>query len=205
MNFYDAGVQREFDDLYSAFYGQYELFVDIDWNDDSVLVQIRNIFETLGKRLQVREPEWCRRVGASLRLYARLPLAVEGPIAHGPTFVAASALPTKRWLDRLASEQSQFNLQGDGLTMVGLDTKPSFASLTSPEQFECMIDTHLPVWTVGAQTVGRSVNVHNWYHRSRGLHQILLRIVEAESFGTMDVRLDQVQSRSPTFRPASVP
>lgn len=119
VSFYDDALQKEFDGLYHAIHGQQESFTEIDWDDDKLIQQTRRVFDTLGERLQARPPEWCRRVGVSMRLYARLPISIEGG-QHGPTFSASSALPAKRWLERVFNERGRYHTNQDGLVAVSL-------------------------------------------------------------------------------------
>lgn len=156
MAFYDAELQNEFDDLYESLLNEYELSLDIDWDHDETRNRVRTVFETLGKRLQTRQPEWCCRVGVSMRLYARLPVACTDDSSQGPQFCSTSALPAKRWLERLASERHHFNFDGETLGIVSAD--------------KCL-SAHLPDdSTCTARAAARQIPSHLDYRREDRWH-----------------------------------
>lgn len=128
LEFFDSRLRDEFDELYGAFLQQAcRSSPDIQWDDGVIAAGVRQVFETLGKRIQAKKPTtsglprkselyWSVRLGVSFRLFARLPID-EGKPGHA-VFCPAAALPTKRWLDDVLQQASTFKSDGDDLAIV---------------------------------------------------------------------------------------
>ncbi|KDN45500.1 hypothetical protein RSAG8_04824, partial [Rhizoctonia solani AG-8 WAC10335] len=50
---------------------------------------------------------------------------------------------------------------------------------------EYLLDEYSPTWTRGSQSVGSANNVHGWYLRPRGLHQIAMAVTMGRSGGPL--------------------
>ncbi|KAG8724963.1 hypothetical protein FRC09_011288 [Ceratobasidium sp. 395] len=173
LPFYTQDLSKMFDEAYCAVLDDCKHPTrGIAWGDGPVCLRVRDVFDVLGQKLLGRKYEWCQRVGASLCLYARLPERRRA--SDNPGFVAAAALPGERWLGRYLEVLKEAYPEA-GLTML-----------------EYALGQHLPMWTVGAKTVGTSVNSSNWYARSRAPHQIALRCTSVGPAPWLDLELCEI-------------
>ncbi|KAG8689253.1 hypothetical protein FRC09_012501 [Ceratobasidium sp. 395] len=132
------------------------------WDRDDHSIPIRRVFDELGQWAVAQSKPGqliMRRIGTSLRVYARLPIYCES-LCGGPYFYGCSALSATRWMDDIMEDQHKFKTDA-GLHLL-----------------EYLIDKFLPIWTIGAQSCGKAANNANWYQRSRGLQQIAMRLLD---------------------------
>ncbi|KAG8728981.1 hypothetical protein FRC10_004368, partial [Ceratobasidium sp. 414] len=173
LRYYRGEISKTFDRLYCDALGLAKHPTrDIQWDDGPTILRFRLVFDTVGRETMERKPDWCNRVGLALRLYARLPLW--NKTSSGAAFVPSAALPAERWLRVIYEQYKSLNNEA-GLIFT-----------------EYAFDQYLPIWTVGAQTIGTAVNSNHWYSRSRALHQFAMRTIDLESHDTIDQRLHVV-------------
>ncbi|KAG8727599.1 hypothetical protein FRC10_005836, partial [Ceratobasidium sp. 414] len=170
---YDAVIQKKFDALYQdALRDVHTSHREISWDEGLLLGRIRRLFNEFGLWLSQHEPsEPRRRLATSLLLFSRLPSPDEEKPSEGAVFFPSAALPAPRWIASALEANGSYN------TDVGLLV------------LEYVLDPLLPIWTVGAQTVGKSSNQSNWYQRSRGYAQVPMMLLDAPGEATVEHRL----------------
>ncbi|KAG9100886.1 hypothetical protein FS749_012206 [Ceratobasidium sp. UAMH 11750] len=192
LRFYRGQLSKSFDKLYcAALDASKHPTRNIEWEHGPTVLRFREVFEAVGRETMEREPDWCHRVGLSLRLYTRLPLSTETP--DGPVFVPTSALPGENWLKSIQEQYKSLNSEA-GMIIVRTSHSPPITH-SAVLQTEYAFEQFLPLWTVGAQTTGTSVNSSNWYSRSRALHQFAMRSVDVELPDTINRSLHGVITR----------
>ncbi|KAG8783740.1 hypothetical protein FRC12_019398 [Ceratobasidium sp. 428] len=147
----------------------------LDYRDRSVVASLRGVFDQFGMYMHSETNLRKRLVAASLRLYARLPLYKNG--GQGPMFYPAAILPS------IAINKTLYERWAGGW---GVGT--SGDSLIVLEE---LLQRGQLVWTLGAQGTSNCCNWQNWYHRSRGLHQIVLLFWQAVQIGSPEARLSE--------------
>ncbi|KAG9102943.1 hypothetical protein FRC06_000687 [Ceratobasidium sp. 370] len=180
LEFYKDEYPKKFGDLFLKAIEPFKRAGDT-WIDESkpeAVSAIRGVFDQWGRWLQQQAKNdygWKRFVGTSARLFARLPLYRKG--VRGPAFYPNSALPChavfKMYLERWAGGWS---VPGNGDCLVLL---------------EQLLDRGQFVWTIGAQGFSSAVNWNEWYSRARGLHQIVMRLVQCREIGPLEARLTE--------------
>ncbi|KAG9094905.1 hypothetical protein FS749_011538 [Ceratobasidium sp. UAMH 11750] len=170
---YDAAMQKKFDALYlDALRDIRTTHRDIDWDEGKAIARTRRVFHNFGVWLsQHRSSEPGRRLATSMLLFSRLPSGKEESANDSAAFYASAALPAPRWISSALEANGSYN------TDVGLLV------------LEYVLDPLLPIWTVGAQTAGKSTNQSHWYQRSRGYAQVLMILLDAPGEATVEHRL----------------
>ncbi|KAG9097292.1 hypothetical protein FRC06_007718 [Ceratobasidium sp. 370] len=156
---------------FSKFRDETRPFLDADNEEHTVL--LRRVFDAWGKYMSDLGSEDYRRVGASARLYSRLVL--HRPGLTGPSFFPTAALPCKSIFQQYFDK------------WVGLWAVPGNGDCLF--LLEHLLSRNSILWTIGAQGNSKSVNWANWYHRLRGLHQIVALLVECKALGSVEARL----------------
>ncbi|KAG8739874.1 hypothetical protein FRC10_005040 [Ceratobasidium sp. 414] len=150
----------------------------IDYSAGNVLSTIRTIFDKFGGYFiqgKLKPELHDRLLAVSIQLYARLPTYKTGQL--GESFYPMATLPSKEVRDALVSRwHGGWKVPGNGDSLVPLEE---------------LLERCQMVWTVGAQGSKRSCNWENWYNRSRGLHQVVLRLLECRSLGPTEARLSE--------------
>ncbi|KAG8716674.1 hypothetical protein FRC08_009030 [Ceratobasidium sp. 394] len=150
----------------------------IDYTSNKVLCAIRGVFDKFASTLvgSKSKPELPDRLlSASIRLYARMVTYKSGH--EGEAFYPLATLPSKEVRDAMVARwHGGWNVPGNGDCLAPL------------EELLAKCQT---IWTIGAQGSKRSCNWENWYDRSRGLHQVVLRILEAKTLGSTEARLSE--------------
>ncbi|KAG8724165.1 hypothetical protein FRC09_020958 [Ceratobasidium sp. 395] len=147
----------------------------LDHRDRSVVASLRGVFDQFGMYMHSETNLQKRLVAASIRLYARLPLYKNG--GQGPMFYPVAILPS------IAINKTLYERWAGGW---GVGT--SGDSLIVLEE---LLQRGQLVWTLGAQGTSNCCNWQNWYHRSRGLHQIVLLFWQAVQIGSPEARLSE--------------
>ncbi|KAG9097462.1 hypothetical protein FS749_006219 [Ceratobasidium sp. UAMH 11750] len=123
LEHYTSDVSKRFDDLYCAAWERAKHpSRGIEWDSDPTVLRFRNVFDSLGRWLLGRTHEWCKRVGVSLCLYARLPLQARD--YGGPAFTPSAALPAERWLALVQERQKVFNSECGMIIVTGVYSGP---------------------------------------------------------------------------------
>ncbi|KAG9101543.1 hypothetical protein FRC06_002856 [Ceratobasidium sp. 370] len=183
LEFYKESLASKFGDFYTKAIAPHTQtgrpFIN-ESNPEAVLA-VRNAFNNWGHWLQGQAKhasDWMRYVGASARIFAHLPLYRKG--VKGPAFYPMAALPChaafKLCLERWAGGWSVIG-NGDCLAVL-----------------EQLLDRGQIVWTVGAQGISNAVNWNEWYSRGRGLHQIVMKLVQCADIGPLEARLTEALS-----------
>jgi hypothetical protein len=113
--YYDTHLQNEFDKAYAPVLASKHPSRDIEWDEGKIALLVRAAFEKFGQWVACHNRDWGRRLGMSLRLYARLPIDEGKP--DGPVFCPAAALPAKGWIEQVCHERNEYNFD-DGLIIV---------------------------------------------------------------------------------------
>ncbi|KAG9084947.1 hypothetical protein FS749_004808, partial [Ceratobasidium sp. UAMH 11750] len=170
---YDAGMQKKFDALYLDALRDFRTsHRDIDWDEGPAIERMRRLFHEFGLWIREHDPSEPRRcLALSVLLFSRLPLAEEEQSQNSAVFFASAALPAPRWIASALDANSSFNTDARLLAL------------------EYTLDALLPIWTLGAQTVGKSSNHSQWYQRSRGYAQVPMLLLDSPGEATVEHRL----------------
>ncbi|KAG8689880.1 hypothetical protein FRC09_012217, partial [Ceratobasidium sp. 395] len=161
LEYFTPEVQNSFNTLYESALQATRSKGNLQWDGEDLALSARKVFEDFGRWISSRKPtEVYRRIATSTRLFSRLPLYNQNS-RSSPAFYPSSAFPATQWIE--SAMEVQVNLKTD----------------TGLQLLEYLIDPFLPIWTIGAQTAGKSANSANWYRRSRGLHQLAMRLLDA--------------------------
>ncbi|KAG8739727.1 hypothetical protein FRC10_005224 [Ceratobasidium sp. 414] len=167
-----------FGELYLATFRAQAVLGRVDYSSSATLVALRTVFDKFGRTYNARKSKLDsseRRVAASIRLYARLATYETGN--QGEAFYPMAVLPCTAVRDVWVSRwHGGWKVPGTGDCLAPLEELLS----------RCQI-----VWTIGAQGAKRSCNWQNWYNRSRGLHQVVLRLLESKTLGPTEARLSE--------------
>ncbi|KAF8602555.1 hypothetical protein BDV93DRAFT_523933 [Ceratobasidium sp. AG-I] len=145
----------------------------IRYDDSETIMILRELFDEFGAYMLKSEDELVRKLSASIRLYARLPLASLG--ASSASFFPAALLPSIKWMNaKSAKWNGDWKLTREAVAVI-----------------EALMKPYQLVWTMGAQGTSKSCNWNNWYRRSTGLHQLLLACYEATETGCIEARLSE--------------
>ncbi|KAG9086226.1 hypothetical protein FRC06_003210, partial [Ceratobasidium sp. 370] len=177
LEHYQQAQADRFAKIYNEAVKQFDHDVrGIDFSDPAMIIAIRGAFDKFGSSIYDVKDVNSRRLAASIRLYARLPLYTRGD-EDGAFFYPAAALPSRALL-RKHHEQWTKNY-----------AVPGTAECLTP--LEELLKRNQTVWTIGAIGTSQSCNWQNWYERARGLHQIVLRIWSNTELGQTEARLSK--------------
>ncbi|KAG8772735.1 hypothetical protein FRC12_002917 [Ceratobasidium sp. 428] len=182
LDHYTPAMMNRFDSLY--LYALDDIRrpdSNIEWGSGRTVLILRDVFERFGEWVSRQAPsDIHRRLATSIRLFARLPSppsSSEG-LPHPNFFYGPCALPGKKWMaDALGENQSYNHEYG----MLALDFS---------------LEKLSPIWTVGAQTVGKSSNSRNWYQRARGYARVFLEMLDCETSSSGVVRLQLLEHQA---------
>ncbi|KAG8752604.1 hypothetical protein FRC12_011876 [Ceratobasidium sp. 428] len=152
----------------------------VDYTSAKVLIAIRGVFDRFGRTFLVDKQASAptRLFAASMQLYSRLPTFVSGRTAE--SFYPLATLPSIVIRDNVIKRWTG-----------GWGASPACESLMILEE---LIDVGQMMWTLGSEGSKRSSNSENWYDRSHGFHQVVLRFFSCKSIGPIEARLSEALS-----------
>ncbi|KAG9099560.1 hypothetical protein FS749_000978 [Ceratobasidium sp. UAMH 11750] len=177
LSYYRDKQANKFGDIFSKEFNKLhdETFPFLDPGNEDHIISLRRVFDSWGKYMSDVGSDDHRRIGASARLYSRLTL--HRPGFTGPSFFPTAVLPCKAIFQQYVDKwTSSWAVPGNGDCLFVLEE---------------LLDRNSIVWTIGAQGNSKSVNWSNWYHRLRGLHQIVARLIECKTLGPVEARLSE--------------
>lgn len=97
LSIYDKKVCAKFEKLFDEVYQEFrDSTHGLRYDDPETIVALRGVFDDLAEFVEDAKKEDKRKFAASLRLYARLPLASFG--SDSTFFYPAAMLPSTKWL-----------------------------------------------------------------------------------------------------------
>ncbi|KAG8758979.1 hypothetical protein FRC11_002739 [Ceratobasidium sp. 423] len=159
LEHFKPAQMKIFDELYRRVWKFDHMTRDMQWGKADLIIAVRRVFEAFGTRFNAQPPGCTRVISLAFQLYARLPLVK--PESSEFSFYPTGALPTPGLLNRELGRASLYSF-------------PASLSI-----LEYLLDETSPTWTIGSQPVGASHNVHGWYRRPRGLHQIAMLLTKS--------------------------
>ncbi|KAG9119534.1 hypothetical protein FRC07_005402, partial [Ceratobasidium sp. 392] len=166
-----------FGNMYQTALENFNVGGRINYDADNVKTAVRVVFDKFARSLlsdkDAADP--VKKLVASIQLYARLPTYKSGRVEV--SFYPMAALPSVAIKDSIVQRWTGgWSVPQDGDCLVVLEE---------------LIEEGQMIWTVGAQGSKRACNSENWYNRSRGLHQIVLRLLACHSLGPIEARLSE--------------
>ncbi|KAG8793142.1 hypothetical protein FRC12_003778 [Ceratobasidium sp. 428] len=174
MVYYTPILSNHFDTLYAAALDKIQHPIrGIEWSEGATILAMRRVFCDFGTWIfqQNLPGNAHHRLGISLKLFARLPSPQDQISTHSVSFYGTCTLPAKRWVGTALQSNSSYNTDAGLLVL------------------EHVLSPYLPIWTLGAQTVGKSSNSSRWYQRSRGYTQIAMLLLDAPGERTVEEKL----------------
>ncbi|KAG8696797.1 hypothetical protein FRC09_008251, partial [Ceratobasidium sp. 395] len=174
MVYYTPTLSNHFDTLYAAALDKVQHPTrGVGWSEEATVLAIRHVFCDFGNWVSQQDiPGYARRqLETSLKLFARVPSPQDQNFTHSVLFYGTSTLPAKRWVGTALRATSTYNADAGLLVL------------------EHALSPYLPIWTLGAQTVGKSSNSSRWYQRSRGYAQVSMLLLDAPGEHTVELKL----------------
>ncbi|KAG8686397.1 hypothetical protein FRC09_014156 [Ceratobasidium sp. 395] len=179
IDYYTPAMVNQFDSLYHfALKEAQRPGRGINWGSSRCMKIFRRVFEEFGLWVSRQAPsDIHHRLATSIRLFARLPSPPEdkGDLPHPNFFYGPCALPGKKWMADALGENQSYNHEYGMLA------------------FDFSLEKFSPIWTVGAQTVGKSSNCSNWYQRARGYARVFLDMLDCKASSSGVVRLQLLE------------